>query len=40
MPKIIGTRSGKTTPTVVFETSDSQAEINEKPDEATRYWGV
>lgn len=38
MAKIIGTRDGKTTPTVVFETSGSQAEINEKLDEAARYY--
>lgn len=38
MPQIIGTQDGKTTPTVVFETSGSQAEINEKLDEAARYY--
>lgn len=38
MAKIIGTRDGKTTPVVVFETSDNPAEINEKLDEAARYY--
>lgn len=38
MPKIIGTRNGKTTPTVVFETSGSQADINKKLDESARYY--
>lgn len=38
MTKIIGTRDGETTPTVVIEASDSQADINEKLDEATLYY--